>query len=76
MAARDTAFTPAVMAAATLCPRIVRAVARAKYAPAEERLRRLQEVRALVRQLDGVLERAEIAVSIEAGAAMLKERLS
>ncbi|HXA68854.1 MAG TPA: hypothetical protein VNW24_00290 [Stellaceae bacterium] len=74
MTARDAAFTEAVMAATSLCPRVVRAVARAKYANQEWRQQRLAEARALLRELDGVLDRAEVAAAIEAGIAKLKER--
>ena len=51
-------------------------MARAKYAPAGERLRRLQEARALVHALNGKLDIAEDLLWVENAHAQVKERAS
>jgi hypothetical protein len=74
MTARDAAFTQAVMAATTLCPQIVRAVARAKYANAKWRPQRIADARALLRRLDAELDRAAIVAATEEGEALPRQQ--
>jgi hypothetical protein len=59
---KQTALSEAVLAVTTLCPRIVRAAAKAAHGPFADRRHQLHQARQLIKQLASCLELAEIAV--------------
>jgi hypothetical protein len=59
----DVGMSSAVLAATSLCPRIIKAAAHATHGPVDERLQRIREARDLCRDLSDRLEIAELRIA-------------
>ena len=66
MSAEKTALAKAILAATTICPRIVHAVAKAGHGPHDDALRRLRVAQLHARDLLTRLEIAELEVAAAA----------